>query len=98
MFMGPFEQTIAWSEEALVGPRRFLEKVWRLQGELTHDRQPTTNDEALLHSTIKKVSGDIENMKFNTAISSMMIFVNELEKEVGVPKTVFDTFLRLLAP
>ena len=78
MFMGPFEQAIAWSESALVGPRRFLEKVWKLKGRtLNPDSQGSTlRNEVLMHQTIKKVSEDIESMGFNTAVSTMMIFVN----------------------
>jgi leucyl-tRNA synthetase len=90
MFMGPFDQAIAWSEDGLLGPRRFLERVWnratQLQGNSTS---------ATLNKLIKKVSDDIEAMKFNTAISSLMIFINENE---NLSKDAFETFLKLLAP
>ncbi|TAL49016.1 leucine--tRNA ligase [Patescibacteria group bacterium] len=100
LFLGPFEQAIAWSSESIIGPRRFLEKVWRLQSKLTtNNRQPTTkNLEALLQRTIKKVTEDIEKMSFNTAISALMIFVNECERSSYIPRSVFTTFLVLLAP
>ena len=102
MFMGPFEQAIAWSESALIGPRKFLEKVWRLAGKgqtLSTDSQGLTlKSEALMHQTIKKVSKDIEAMKFNTAISSLMIFSNDLEKRETFSKVEFETLLLLLAP
>ncbi|MFQ5661800.1 MAG: leucine--tRNA ligase [Candidatus Paceibacteria bacterium] len=107
MFMGPFDQAIAWSTDNMVGVRRFLEKVWRLQEKIGEDagkglssRNEVERGETLrsiLHKTIKKVSEDIEAMKFNTAISAMMIFVNELEKEKEISKEVFETFLILLA-
>jgi len=96
MFMGPFDQGVVWSTESIIGSRRFLEKVWRLSSTL----QPTTNNqqpETVLHKTIKKVEGDIESFDFNTAISQMMIFINEAEKN-GVTKEQYEIFLKLLAP
>ncbi|MBI1974326.1 MAG: leucine--tRNA ligase [Candidatus Zambryskibacteria bacterium] len=97
MFMGPFEQAIAWSESSLVGPRRFLEKVWKLAGKgqtLNIDSQGLT----LMHQTIKKVSEDIEAMRFNTAVSTLMIFVNELDKREEISQKEFEILLLLLAP
>jgi len=95
MFMGPFEQAIAWSEDALVGPRRFLERVWNLKDRtLSTDSQGST----LMHQTIKKVSEDIEAMKFNTAISALMIYSNSLEQQEKISKKEFETLLILLAP
>jgi len=96
MFMGPFEQAIAWNEDSLVGPRRFLEKVWKLSAKLSDDSN--NEDSTLLHQTIKKVSEDIENMNFNTAISALMIFVNTLEKQNNVFKEEFEVLLKLLNP
>jgi len=98
MFMGPFEQAIAWSESSLIGPRRFLEKVWRLKNKLTNNRQLTTNNETLVHSTIKKVSEDVESMGFNTAVSALMIYTNTLDKQEKVSQKEFETLLLLLAP
>jgi len=100
MFMGPFEQAIAWSESALVGPRRFLEKVWKLKGRtLNPDSQGSTlRNEVLMHQTIKKVSEDIESMGFNTAVSTMMIFVNALDRRSEISKQELETLLKLLAP
>jgi leucyl-tRNA synthetase len=94
MFMGPFEQAIAWSDDSLVGPRRFLEKVWRLR-EKVGDTKP---DEYHLHTTVKKVSEDVESMGFNTAISAMMVWVNELEKKDSISKTEYESLLLILAP
>ena len=99
MFMGPFDQATAWNTESIVGPRRFIEKVWRLQEKLrTENQEPRTGGtETLLHKTIKKVSGDIETFGFNTAVSQMMIFANAAEKD-GITKNQYETFLKLLAP
>ena len=96
MFMGPFEQAIAWSEASLVGPRRFLEKVWRLNSSAWSDLSVDDNFE--MNSVIKKVSEDIENMSFNTAVSSLMIYTNTLEKRGGVTKDEYEALLKLLAP
>ncbi len=91
MFMGPFEQAIAWNEKGVVGMRRFLDKVWKLfeKTEIQNSKFKIDSKfkiqnsklEKLTHQTIKKVSEDIENFKFNTAISSLMILVNEMEKQ-----------------
>ncbi|MEK7461738.1 MAG: leucine--tRNA ligase [Patescibacteria group bacterium] len=96
MFMGPFEQAIAWSEDALVGPRRFLEKVWRLQSKVS--KGLTLKSETLMHQTIKKVSDDIESMGFNTAVSALMIYVNALDKQKEIFQKEFETLILLLAP
>ncbi|MGB4833885.1 MAG: leucine--tRNA ligase, partial [Candidatus Moraniibacteriota bacterium] len=102
MFMGPFTQSIAWNTDGVVGTRRFLEKIWKLQGKFTtNNQQPTTRDriiESLLHKTTKKVGEDIEAFKFNTAISSLMILVNEMEKAPALPVTSYRSLLILLAP
>ncbi|NCN52423.1 leucine--tRNA ligase [Candidatus Parcubacteria bacterium] len=95
MFMGPFENTIAWSSDGIVGAQRFLERVNGLGGHIVDsDSEEVTRT---LHKTIKKVRDDIEAFKFNTAISSMMIFLNVAEKE-GVTETTYKIFLTLLAP
>jgi len=95
MFMGPFENTVAWSTNGLVGAQRFVERSFGLVDHIsdTESSEMTT----LLHKTIKKVREDIEGFKFNTAISAMMIFVNTAEKE-GLTRESYKTFLKLLAP
>ena len=101
MFMGPFTQSIAWNTDGVVGTRRFLEKIWKLQGKVMMNKLENVQQnriESLLHKTIKKVGEDIEEFKFNTAISSMMILVNELEKETTVSHSTFKTLLMLLSP
>jgi leucyl-tRNA synthetase len=101
MFMGPFDQEISWQERGVVGARRFLEKVWNLRFKVGNFKLQIENKKRILkilHQTIKKVSEDIENFKFNTAISQLMICLNELEKEEKIEKEVFETFLKILAP
>ena len=97
MFMGPFEQAISWSTGSMAGSRRFLEKVWQMK-ERASRKVKNKRLESLLHKTIKKVSEDIENFHFNTAISAMMIFANEAEKEKTIPAVQYFEFLKLLAP
>ena len=98
MFMGPFDQSVSWNTDGMVGPRRFLERVWRL-GIRVASRKNFSGQEIqkLLHKTIKKVSEDIEEMHFNTAISSMMVFVNEMEK-IDIAVSDYKKFLQILSP
>ena len=96
MFMGPFDQPIAWDTNAIAGSRRFIERVWKLQEKIGSNSSEKID--VLVHRTIQKVSADIEDMKFNTAISAMMILVNELEKENSVSKENYTTLVQLLAP
>lgn len=95
MFMGPFADAIAWSTENMIGSRRFIERLWRLGGKLA----PTTPDVVVreLHKTIQKVSEDIPEFKFNTAIAQLMILLNTAEKH-GVAEAEYRTMLILLAP
>lgn len=102
MFMGPFDQAIAWNTDAIIGPRRFLEKVWRFfeKVDLKNDSKNFEDKKFLsaLHQTIHKVSDHIEKMEFNTAISSMMILANEFEKQEKISRDSYEKFLQLLAP
>ncbi|MFH1366229.1 MAG: leucine--tRNA ligase [Patescibacteria group bacterium] len=95
MFMGPFSQSVAWSEEAIIGPRRFLERVWNLQYKIQKNKKYT---EFEIEKTIKKVSSDIEEMKFNTAISTLMIFINEIGKFEFISQIAYEKFLKILSP
>ena len=95
MFMGPFENTVAWSTNGLVGAQRFVERVSGLSEHIV-EVEPESSTR-LLHKTVRKVSDDIEVFKFNTAVSAMMIFVNQVEKD-GLSKESYETFLKLLAP
>ena len=92
MFMGPFDQSSEWHTSGLKGTRRFLDKVWFLQAKITNK----ANDlalEAQIERTIAKVGGDIENFKFNTAISALMILVNKLCEQTSISR---DSYLKLL--
>jgi leucyl-tRNA synthetase len=95
MFMGPFEQSVAWSTESIIGSRRFIERVWNLQYKVQKNKKYT---EFEIEKTIKKVSEDIQEMKFNTAISTMMIFVNEVGKLEFISQIAYEKFLQILAP
>lgn len=97
MFMGPFSQTIAWKTDNMIGSRRFVEKVWRMQFKAVK-KVENKKLESRLQETAKKVSEDIENFSFNTAISAMMIFVNELESAQEIPKDIYERFLLILSP
>ncbi|MDE2188724.1 MAG: class I tRNA ligase family protein [Patescibacteria group bacterium] len=99
MFMGPFDQAIAWDENGIVGCRRFIERVWKLQDKVENEETGSRSGIVLLvHKTIKKVSEDIEAMRFNTAVSALMILLNELEKETEVAPAYYEVLLQLLAP
>ncbi|KKR43508.1 leucine--tRNA ligase [Candidatus Nomurabacteria bacterium RIFOXYB1_FULL_39_16] len=96
MFMGPFNQSVAWSTESIIGARRFIEKVWRIGKRVLEKKNSSISK--LLHKTIKKVSEDIEGMNFNTAISALMILATEMEKAESVSKEDFKKFLQILSP
>ncbi|MDB5194261.1 MAG: leuS [Parcubacteria group bacterium] len=98
MFMGPFEQAIAWSEASLIGPRRFLERVWKLATKVSETASMNTEDERMLNESIKKVGGDIEVLGFNTAVSNMMIYSNYLDAKDVITKSEYENLLKLLAP
>jgi leucyl-tRNA synthetase len=96
MFMGPFDQAIAWDTNSIAGSRRFIERVWKLAEKIGENKSEKI--EVATHRTIKKVSEDIEKMGFNTAISSIMILLNDLEKDERIPKEIYETLLKILAP
>ncbi len=113
MFMGPFEQAISWNEDSLVGPRRFLERVWKIKDKIQlplkkssdvslgkHDQISLDKvvSSPLVNKTIKKVTEDIELMGFNTAVSSLMILVNALEKQTEISQNEFEILIKLLYP
>jgi leucyl-tRNA synthetase len=97
MFMGPFDQQIAWSTNSISGVRRFIEKVWRLREKVIVSEKVEYLDK-IIHKTIKKVTEDIESMRYNTAISSMMIAINEIENAESISKDQYEIILKLLAP
>ncbi|TGM09559.1 leucine--tRNA ligase [Leptospira barantonii] len=104
MFMGPLEMVKPWSTRGVEGVFRFLNRIWRLfhtgEGESFRldDVVPTSEELKILHKTIQKVSEDIPNFSFNTAISQLMIFVNEFTPTDRRPKEVLEAFILLLAP
>lgn len=99
MFMGPFEDSKPWSTSGIEGSFRFLQKVWRIfeEKELTED-EPGEELNRLLHKTIKKVTEDIENFKFNTAVSAMMVLANAMLHEKQVHRKVMEPFVLILSP
>ena len=98
MFMGPFDQTAPWSMESIRGCSKFLDRVWNLQSLLVDGNKYSPKFEKMMHRAIKKVSSDIEEMKFNTCVSTFMTMVNEFYKEKTINKAEFKTFLQLLNP
>ncbi len=94
MFIGPFDQAVAWDDKAIVGVKRFLDKVEVLSTKVSSEKKNLTS---LTHKTIKAVSEGIENMAFNTCVSSLMIWQNEYEKS-GIDSANFTAFLKLLSP
>ena len=97
MFIGDFEKAAAWSDNAVKGCKRFLDRIWNLAEQVTPAEAYGKENEALLHKTIKKVSDDIENMKFNTAIAALMTLTNQFYDK-GVNQAEFHTMLQLLSP
>lgn len=103
IFMGPSEQASEWSDKGINGCHRFLKKIWRLSKKTKpfpkcSAGQMKIEQEKLLHKTIKRVSEDIDNFKFNTAVSSLMILSNEMEKYPFISNNGYQTLLKLLAP
>ncbi|MCP1125630.1 leucine--tRNA ligase [Bacillus sp. 3103sda1] len=104
MFMGPLDASIAWSENGLDGARRFLDRVWRLlvqdNGELSEKitDAPNKNLEKVYHQTVKKVTEDYAELRFNTAISQMMMFINDAYKAETLPKEYVEGFVKMIAP
>jgi leucyl-tRNA synthetase len=104
MFMGPLEQDKPWSTSDVEGVHRFLSRIWRLFTEegrddaVVVDEEPDADQLRVLHRTIKKVTEDIEEMDFNTAIAAMMEFVNAANKWDAVPRAVAEDFVLILSP
>ena len=98
MFIGAFDLSASWSEDGVKGCRRFLERVWKLQSMMTEDEGYSKDLETKMHQTIKKVSNDFENLKFNTAIAAMMSLINEFYKKNSVTKGEYKTLITLLNP
>ena len=104
MFMGPLDAAIAWSENGLDGSRRFLDRVWRLivteDGSL-NNKIVESNDKSLdkvYNQTVKKVTEDFDALSFNTAISQLMVFINDCYKANEIYKPYIEGFVKMLAP
>ena len=99
MFMGPFEEGAPWDPKGILGAERFLNRVWKL---ITDNKRQTTNDSdavtRLVHKTIKKVGEDINNLKFNTAVSALMILLNAVEKESQLSVVSCELFVKIIHP
>ena len=109
MFLGPLEQNKPWKTEGIEGLTRFLSRVWRITMRINQEgewefssgifeKKTSSKIQEILHQTIKKVSEDIENLRFNTAISQMMILINALTKEKQITEKDWILFLRILSP
>ncbi|MCQ2548563.1 MAG: leucine--tRNA ligase [Lachnospiraceae bacterium] len=98
MFIGAFDLSASWSEDGVKGCRRFLDRVWKLQDLLVDVEGYSADMETKMHQTIKKVSNDFENLKYNTAIAAMMSLINDFYKKNAVTKGEFKTLLTLLNP
>lgn len=98
MFIGAFDLAASWSEDGVKGCRRFLERVWKLQDIMTEEEGYSKDLETKMHQTIKKVSYDFENLKYNTAIAAMMSLLNDFYKKGSITKGEFKTLIILLNP
>ena len=98
MFIGAFDLSASWSEDGVKGCRRFLDRVWKLQDLVTDEEGFSKDLETKMHQTIKKVSNDFENLKFNTAIAAMMSLLNDFSKKGSMTKTEMQTYIILLNP
>ena len=98
MFIGAFDLSASWSEDGVKGCRRFLERIWKLQDIMTNEEGYSSDFETKMHQTIKKVSSDYENLKYNTAIAAMMALLNDFTKKGSITKGEYKTLLILLNP
>ena len=106
MFMGPLTMSKPWNTQGIIGIHRFLEKVWAISEKPLNDIDITgkLEDESLINlrktfaQTIKKVTKDTDTLNFNTAISQMMIFVNELSKQESIPRAMWSDFVKVISP
>ncbi|SDH64357.1 leucyl-tRNA synthetase [Alteribacillus persepolensis] len=104
MFMGPLDASVAWSENGLDGARRFLDRVWRLYTEDNNlssaikDADGTKDFARTYHQTVQRVTDDFTNLRFNTGISQLMVFVNEAYKQDELPRKYMKGFIKLLSP
>lgn len=98
MFMGPFDQTAPWSMESIRGCGKFLDRVWNMKDILVDGDEYSPEHEKMMHKAIKKVTSDIEEMKFNTSVAEFMKMTNEFYKDKKINRAEYKTFLQLLNP
>lgn len=98
MFIGDYEKEVAWSEQGLNGCKRFIDRVVRIGEKVTDKNSYSEELESIIHKTIKKVTEDIDAMKFNTAVSALMILLNKFEEQEEITKDDYRTFLILFNP
>ena len=98
MFIGAFDLAASWSEDGVKGCRRFLDRVWKLQDLMTEEEGYSKDLETKMHQTIKKVSNDFENLKYNTAIAAMMTLLNDFYKKGSITRGELKTLIILLNP
>ena len=98
LFMGDYEKAAPWSETAVKGCKRFIDRIWGLTEMLTEGDSYSPELESKMHKTIKKVSGDIETLKYNTAIAAMMTLTNDIYNKGSINKAELKTFITLLNP
>ncbi len=98
MFIGDYAKDAAWNESGLKGCFKFLNRVWNLQEKVNEENRGTPSLESCIHKTIKKVTEDIENLDYNTAVSALMILLNEYEKQESLSREDYKILLQLLNP
>ena len=98
MFLGPFSEGGDWSDAGIIGISRFLNKVWELNSKVCGKPGLPQEVEKLIHQTIKKITEDIENLRYNTAISALMILANAMEKQEQVSVASYQSLIKMLAP
>lgn len=98
MFIGDYAKDAAWNENGLKGCRKFLNRIWSMQEKLNDKEEYTPSLESSIHKTIKKVTHDIESLDYNTAVSALMILLNEMDKASSITKSDYRTLLQLLNP
>jgi len=98
MFIGDYEKPAPWSDNGVKGCRRFLDRVWKLENILVEGDEYSKDNEVMMNKTIKKVTEDYENLKFNTAIAALMTLINEFNAKGKINKKEFSDFLLLLNP
>ena len=98
MFIGDYAKDAAWNESGLKGCFKFLNRVWNLQEKVNEENKTTPSLESCIHKTIKKVTEDIENLDYNTAVSALMILLNEYEKQESISREDYKILLQLLNP